>query len=314
MPRHSNQGLGENMQAANIPMLESVDLLAPTLRVRDIHDTLSFYHSLGLRSEQSGIDGEGLQMYELGLRHGAPLVKIKHDPEASTSSPDAAGLYHYAILLPTRKSLASTFLKIGSSGIPFDGYADHLVSEALYLHDAEANGIEIYADRSNELWPNWKQLAKEAEETGDYRHFANSMGRPLDFNSLLRELSHNERNTPHSFPDGAKIGHYHLKVTNLARSVEFYKSKLGFDVNMNSERMGAAFLSVGGYHHHIGLNTWHTLDGGRAEEGSTGLEEIAFKVPKLYLEELEGRLPSSLVEGSKVTIEDPDGIKISLSI
>lgn len=289
-------------------MLDSVSLLAPTLRVRNLETILSFYEDIGLSSKKVGVDEDGLEVYELGLEKD-PFVIVRHDPGAKVPPPNAAGLYHYAILLPTRKSLASTFLAIGNSGVPYDGYADHLVSEALYLHDAEWNGIEIYADRSQNLWANWKELAKVAEETGDYRSLAASMSRPLDFNSLLKELSQSERNDAHSFSNGGRIGHFHLKVTNLSRSVEFYR-KLGFDVNMDSREMGAAFLSVGGYHHHIGLNTWHSLGGSRLEEGAAGLEEIAFKVPKSYFEKLEGTFLAGSVKDSKLIMKDPDGTKI----
>ena len=265
-----------------------MSLLAPTLRVRDIQAALSFYRKIGLRSKNASVDEDGLEVYEIGLeRDDPPLVRIKHDRDSKQPAPQSAGLYYYAVLLPTRMSLASTFLAIGNSGVPYDGFADHLVSEALYLHDAEWNGFEIYADRPRRLCPSWKELAKVAEETGDYRALAASMGGPLDFNSLMKELSQNERNEPRSFPAGAKIGHFHLKVTDLQHSVEFYQKKLGFDVNVNSQGMGAAFLSVSGYHHHIGLNTWNSLNGSPVEEGTTGLEEIAFKVPKLYFEELE---------------------------
>ena len=87
---------------------------------------------------------------------------------------------------------------------------------------------------------------------------------PLDLNSLLSELNNNkgdEKNNAKAFPTGARIGHIHLRVTNLERSIKFYHEKIGLDITVDLSSMGAAFLSAGGYHHHIGMNTWHSLNG-----------------------------------------------------
>ena len=105
----------------------------------------------------------------------------------------------------------------------------------------------------------------------------------------------------------------HLRVTDLKRSVEFYHEKLGLDVMMNIPQMGAAFLSAGGYHHHIGLNTWHSLGGTPHEEGEAGLEEFKVVVPnESVLREVARRLPDAQAEGGSLAVTDPDGIRISL--
>ena len=140
------------------------------------------------------------------------------------------------------------------------------------------------------------------------------MGKPLDFNSLLRELSKDERENPKSFQNGAKIGHLHLKVTNLERSVKFYQEKIGLDIMMNLPNMSAAFLSAGGYHHHIGLNTWRSLGGPERVDGSTGLEGFVIKVPDTdALESIAGQFPGSYDPKTKqLKIRDPDNIEITI--
>jgi len=130
---------------------------APTLRVKALDPVLSFYErDIGFTVVRRGKSHEGLPELELGFRHGAePILRLVHDPAAGIPPSDFAGLYHYAILLPHRKDLASTFLAVGNSGVTYEGFADHSFSESLYLHDIERNGIEIYADRPRTTWPDW---------------------------------------------------------------------------------------------------------------------------------------------------------------
>jgi len=243
-------------------------LAAPTLSVRNLEGTLTFYErDIGLRLNKRGRDAEGFEVVELGFeRNKEPLLVIKHDPDARRPPRDFAGLYHYAVLLPDRKGLASTFLAVGKSGISYEGFADHSFSEALYLHDAEMNGIELYADRPRSTWPDWNL----AQGTGGSRRFA-ALNKPLDLDSLIGELNREEGANPISFPRGAKIGHMHLRVTNLERSVDFYHERLGLDVMAHMPEVGAAFLSVGGYHHHLGLNTWHSQEGTPHSRGTQDL-------------------------------------------
>jgi catechol 2,3-dioxygenase len=225
----------------------------PTLRVRELDDVLGFYEKdIGLQVKGRRAGPDGLLHVELGFeRKREPLLILKHDPAAAAPPNDFAGLYHYAVLLPDRKDLASTFLAVGSSGVAYEGYADHTFSEAIYLHDTEQNGMEFYADRPRSAWPNWNDLTKG---TAGYRRFA-SLNGPLDLDSLVGVLTSAERTRPVSFPQGARIGHMHLRVTDLERSLEFYHSRLGFDITMYFPEIGAAFLSVDGYHHHLALRT-----------------------------------------------------------
>jgi catechol 2,3-dioxygenase len=102
---------------------------------------------------------------------------------------------------------------------------------------------------------------------------------PLDLNSLVSELNKEERKNPKAFPTGARIGQMHIRVTNLERSIKFYHEKIGLDITSDWSSMGAAFLSAGGYHHHIGMNTWHSLNGEVHGDGETGLENFTISIP-----------------------------------
>jgi catechol 2,3-dioxygenase len=249
----------------------------PALRVRNIDKALAFYEkSLGLQVSRryNMDDGNGDLVCELDVKHrssipvNGPLLIIQHDPNAKSVSQNSAGLFHFAILVPDRKSLASTYLAVRNSGVHYDGFADHLVSESLYLRDPENNGIEIYRDRPSIEWPR------------DNEGHIMMDTLPLDLNSLVsEELDKEERKNAEVFPTGARIGHMHLKVTNLERSIRFYHEKLGFDITLNWSKMGAAFLSAGGYHHHIGINTWNSLDGKIQTRGEVGLQYFTLIVP-----------------------------------
>jgi len=169
----------------------------------------------------------------------APLIELVERKGAKPVLPRSRlGLFHFAILLPDRASLGRAMLQLHQAGIDL-GMADHGVSEALYLSDPDGLGIEIYADRPRESW-----RAEGAEL---------AMGTdPLDTGSLLRAAA----GEPWSrMPAGTVIGHVHLHVGDLARAEAFYHEALGLDVVVRSYP-GALFLSAGGYHHHLGVNTW----------------------------------------------------------
>jgi catechol 2,3-dioxygenase len=282
---------------------------APTLRVRDLESELSFYENyIGFAVKRRSKGSSGLEDVELGPPQASePVIRLRHDPLAKRPSTNFAGLYHYAVLLPKRRDLASTFLSIGNSGVAYEGFADHTFSEALYLHDAERNGMEIYADRPRTAWPDWNEMSRVG-----YSSFA-AMNGPLDFDSLLGELDADGRAKPVAFPNGARIGHIHLRVTDLAQSVRFYRDKLGLDVNAYIPEIGAAFLSVGGYHHHLGLNTWHSEGGSAHREGEAGLEEFRMILPKRQaIDGLSRQFPESNTKEGRLRLSDPDGIQIEI--
>lgn len=288
---------------------------APVLRVRDIDKIVMFYETkLGLQVKRRHQDDYGNAVYELGFVHidypEDSLLQLHHDPNAKNASPHSAGLFHFAILVPNRESLASTYLALKNSGVYYDGFADHLVSESLYLRDPENNGIEIYRDRPARDWP------RDSE--------GNIMmdTLPLNLQSIVAEMDRLESENPVAFPIGARIGHMHLKVTNLERSIKFYHKVLGFDITVDWRSMGAAFLSAGGYHHHVGMNTWHSMNGKVHSNDVLGLENFTITVPdtssfnrirsaiKSQHLSSEEKQKEQKSYGNQLMVSDPDGIQI----
>ena len=262
-----------------------------TLRVRDMDAMLKFYNE-DLGSETINRRDEMLMLAPSETSEG--LINLKSDPSARIPPVGSEGLYHYAILVPSRLCLAEAYLALGKAGITFDGYADHVVSEALYLTDPEGNGIEIYADRPTTVW----RLDDGAPQMGTY---------PLDLDSLLREVKR-PTEFPKAISESARVGHVHLKVTDLKRSIFFCHNQLGLDL-MNYWG-NAAFLSAGRYHHHIGVNTWQSKLGIPFNDGCVGLEYFTIHLPD---ENVGTQLYSNLnVPEKSVDIYDPDGIRIRL--
>ena len=229
-----------------------------------------------------------------------PILELNEFPDSTKPPEDAAGLYHYALLVPDRKNLAATYLTLGNKGTVFDGFADHLVSEALYLTDPENNGIEIYRDRSRDEW--------RFDEEG----YVDMTTQPLDIDSLLREVAGVPREDLRALADGTRVGHIHLKVTNLQRSIAFYRTMVGLELTRFWGN--AAFLSTGRYHHHVGMNTWESLGGEPVKKDWTGLGHFTITIPNENLRELSQRMADSpLVYGQgtgQLLISDPDDIEL----
>jgi catechol 2,3-dioxygenase len=177
----------------------------------------------------------------------------------------AAGLYHTAILLPDRRSLARLIRHLLDRQWPLTGGADHGVSEAFYLDDPDHNGLELYADRPRDLWP------RAAD--GSIAMYTD----PIDLPSLFAELG--DHPAPWTtMPADARVGHVHLQVTDLRKAEHFYCDILGFTV-MQRSYPGALFVAVGGYHHHLGLNIWHSRHGDPLPEDTAGLISFALVLP-----------------------------------
>lgn len=238
----------------------------------------------------------------LGVEEAKPLVVLQERPGARPKPPRTTGLYHFALLLPSRKELARALRRLAESYYPLQGAADHLVSEALYLADPDGNGIEIYADRPRSAW---------SREGGQVRMATD----PLDVESLRAELQGD--NQPwQGLPPGTHIGHVHLQVADLGRAEAFYHQLLGFDL-MQRYGSGALFLSAGGYHHHIGLNTWTSKGAPPPPSEAVGLRYFTICLPnQAELERVRERLEEAGVEfkaqDGGLSLQDPSGNGILL--
>jgi catechol 2,3-dioxygenase len=240
------------------------------LRVADLDSQREFYErAIGLNPIDSG-DG----VARLGS-DGTPVVELDHRADAPARPPRTTGLFHLAILVPDRAALAAALARAVRAGGRISGASDHLVSEALYINDPEGNGIEIYRDRPRAEWE---------RDGGEIRMST----LPLDVDGLLAELREDEPDS--AMPDGTRVGHVHLNVADLDAAERFYSGLLGFDVTVRGYP-GALFLSTGGYHHHIGVNTWAGPGAPAPAAGSRGLEWFELSVDDAPgLAELERRL------------------------
>jgi len=228
---------------------------AVSLNIRDMQRSLNYYvDKLGFQVHQQ--DGDTAY-----LGAGEKDLLILHErPDAPTIEMNA-GLYHFAILVPSRLDLAKSLHRIASTGTPIQGASDHLVSEALYLGDPDGIGIEIYRDRPEKEW-NFKNDEVQMDVL------------PLDLQSILDDLSPTDTDWQ-GLPIGTTIGHVHLNTgRNTDLSKRFYTEQLGFDVMVS---MGGYwhFIAVDGYHHHLGLRP----AGIRQDQDSIGLRWYSLDLP-----------------------------------
>lgn len=236
--------------------------VAATFKIRDREPILELWRDrLGL---EIGED-DPLQLAPRG--DGFTLTFVE-DPDATPRPYPCVGLYHLALLLPDRASLAAIVQRLRQSGLAFEGFADHAVSEAVYLRDAEQTGIELYRDRPRDDWP---RDDDQIQMTTD----------PLDVGSLLDAAKAPQRLAPDTL-----IGHVHLHVPGLDAAARFWGEAVGMDVTQRSYP-GALFFSVGGYHHHVATNTWAPTS---APDDAAGLEQVTWRVAESDLEGLEERL------------------------
>jgi catechol 2,3-dioxygenase len=275
-----------------------VGLGAVRLVVGELERVERFYEDvIGLRSLERTAD-----RVRLGV-DGTAVVELVGRPGGAPRPRGTTGLFHLAILVPSRADLARALRRVDAAGSRFTGASDHLVSEALYLHDPEGNGIEIYRDRPRDQW-----------------RFANGELQmdtlPLDLDGVLGELDADDAPAG-GMPGGTRIGHVHLNVAELSAAEAFYAGTLGFDVTVRSYP-GALFFATGGYHHQIGVNTWAGEGAPPPPPGSRGLGRFEIALaggPEL--ERVERHLRDAGYEPQRddvgLLVADPSGNRILLT-
>jgi catechol 2,3-dioxygenase len=273
---------------------------AVALTVSDRSRAADFYERvLGLEGGE-GDDGT----LTCSVAGGEPLVELVVDAAAPPLDSRATGLFHLAILMPSRRDLMLALRRLVDAGWPLTGASDHLVSEALYLSDPDGNGIEIYRDRPRDQWPHRDGSLQMATL-------------PLDLDDLMGEL-HGSDERAERAPAGTRIGHVHLQVAALEPVERFYAGVLGFEVMVRTYP-GALFVAAGGYHHHIGLNTWHSAGAARPASGAIGLRNFAIELPdKTELDSLvaaceAGGAAPERVDGGSALVRDPSGNGVLLT-
>lgn len=227
------------------------------------------------------------------------LLSLEQPDNVVQMQGKTTGLYHFALLLPTRSDLANIVQHFVDIGLRF-GSSDHLVSEALYLSDPDGNGIEIYRDRDPS---NWEWNIGEVRMAVD----------PLNFSDLLSGRKQQEWN---GLPADTVMGHIHLHVSDLRKTEQFYTKGLGFEV-VNRYGNQALFISTGKYHHHIGLNTWNGVGAPQSPENSVGLKSFTLVCPN---EAARDHVVSNLMnfgesfkeENNAFVVADPSGNRIHL--
>ncbi|MFD0588968.1 VOC family protein [Paenibacillus sp. GCM10027627] len=271
------------------------------LKISDLKRSLAFYEEVvGFKvKSQSG------NTAELTADGGTVLLVLEEVPDAYiVPQRTFSGLYHFAILVPTRKDLGLSLRRLMDKGISI-GQADHLVSEALYISDPDGNGIEIYRDRPREEWEY------------DTQGFVKMSTDPIDWDGLLTEAAGSQWQ---GLAPATVIGHVHLHVSDLHKSKHFYCDALGFDVEADwKKQMGALFIGAGRYHHHIGLNIWAGPGAPPIPANGTGLDY--FTIVLAGEEELEKTVQGAVGAGVSAErsggdwwLKDPNGVKVKLTV
>jgi len=268
------------------------------LTVSDLSRSIRYYESeVGLETLDRA---DGHATLGVGARQLVTLVEIP----GARPAVGYTGLYHFALLVPGRADLARWLAHAARDRVALTGLSDHFVSEAIYLSDPDGHGIEIYQDRPRETW--------------EGRVATRMTTLPLDVDALFAELADPASEPFHGLPAGTVMGHVHLKVAAIAPTVGFYREVLGFGLMAQLGRQ-AAFLSAGGYHHHIGANTWESEGAEAAPSGAAALRHMTIVLASVDERErllraaaAAGAGPEETTAGPMVT--DPSGNRLLLAV
>ena len=273
--------------SADAKLSPLTSLGAVHLTVADLERSLAFYpDAVGLEAVEQR-DGR----VSLG-RDGRVLLVLVEEAGARSAA-GYTGLYHFALLVPQRTDLARWLAHAARDRVPLVGLSDHFVSEALYLSDPDGHGIEIYWDRPREHWEG--QVA------------ARMATLPLDVDDLFGELDDPAAEPFDGLPSDTVMGHVHLKVADIPKTIGFYRDVLGFAL-MAQLGSQAAFLSAGGYHHHVGANTWESAGAGPPPPAAASLRHATIVLPS---DEERERILRRVQQTGQRTEETEDGPLVS---
>lgn len=244
------------------------------------------------------------------------LVELRHRPDLPRGERRSAGLFHTALLQPDQASLAIVLASVATNAPDlFTGSADHLVSQAFYLDDPEGNGVELYVDRPRDQW-SWQDGRVQMDTLWlDPSAFLAEHLRDQD-----KEFLATAQDRRGALPAQTVVGHVHLKVGNTGQAKDFYVDTLGFDVT--AEMFGALFVSAGGYHHHLAMNTWQSAGVG-LRAPALGLGRVDLSVPTADdVEQVAGRLADrglgmrrdADLNGPTVEVPDPWGNLVRIAV
>jgi catechol 2,3-dioxygenase len=249
-----SHGSGEQ-PAWEIPAATSVGAVHVT--VSDLERSLLYYR------EAIGLEQLRCETGRAWLGVGGQTLLVLTEEPGARPADGYTGLFHFAIRVPDRRDLAAWLAHANRDRVALSGAADHFVSEAIYLRDPDRHGIEICCDRARALWEGNINLL------GTW---------PLDSTSLLGELDEHASGMFHRLPDGTDMGHVHLRVADVESTVVFYRDVLGFALTTQIGDQ-AAFLSAGGYHHHIGGNVWESRGAAAPPTGTAALRHATIVLP-----------------------------------
>jgi catechol 2,3-dioxygenase len=267
---------------------DTIEMGAVALGVADLERSLDYYRTrIGLAL----LELEGARAV-LGVP-GRPLLELEARP-GGERHPQAADLFHFALLVPSRAALGLQLQHFVATDTPLTGASEHYVSEALYLRDPDGHGIEVYRDRPREDWY-------------DGEKFLLGTG-PFDLEGVL-EAGRAGPDRWDGIDPGTVMGHIHLETTDIALSKSFYVDRLGFDVTMDMAQ--ASFLSVGGYHHHLAVNSWGRRRQPAAQDDQAiALLHYEIRMADGALADLAAGLGHEAPQQGVLEVRDPTGIKV----
>jgi catechol 2,3-dioxygenase len=257
-------------------------------RLGAVHVTVTdLDRSVGFMQDAIGLRQHSRDDGVAAMGAGADDVVVLHENPGARPPGRTAGLFHFALLFPSREELARSLQRLAATRTPITGASDHGVSEAIYLNDPDGSGIELYVDRAVDAWP---PPRRPGERVGMFTE-------PLDLDDLMATIEGQEP-TRHA-EEGLRLGHMHLHVGNLEDAVRWYVDELGLEEM--TRYPGAGFVAWDGYHHHLGINTWRGEGVPPAPDDAVGLHHWVAHSEDAPAEGRELRDPS----GNRVLLKRP---------